>query len=167
RAAGPAVGRVEEPGPRRAAGRGRGRGGGGPPGMRPGRGGPPWVRHGRPPVFALPMLLAFIQVTGTFGGQHDQATRRPLNALGVVLLLAGPAALLARRRHPVSVLVVVAAVSMLYLQLRYPWGPFALSPVVALVGAVLRGHRTAAWVVGWLLVAGHWALLVARHQPTE
>src|SRR5262249_2055752 len=132
----------------------------------PGGGAPPWVRPGRPPAFALPVLLAFIQVVGTVGAQHNQDTRR-LNVLGVLLLLAGPAALLARRRYPVTVLVAVAAVTMLYLQLRYPRGPFVLSPMVGVVGAMLRGHRTGAWVIGWLTLAGHWALLVARGQPTE
>src|SRR6266540_2246606 len=108
---------------------------GGPPWR---HGGPPWGR-GRAPVFVLPMIAAVIQVIGSFGAQHDQLNRRPLDAVGVLLLLAGPAALVARRRHPVATLVAVA---------------------------VVRGHRTAAWLVAGLLYGGHWALLVLRGKPT-
>jgi signal transduction histidine kinase len=117
-------------------------------------------------VFALPLAAAIIQVTGTFGAQHDQFHRRPLDAFGVLLLLAGPAALLARRRYPMQTLVVVAAVTLLYLQLLFPWGPFVLSPIVALVGAVVRGYRTGAWLVAGLLYTGNWALLVVRGKQT-
>jgi signal transduction histidine kinase len=138
----------------------------GPPWARHGRLGAPWARPGgRRPVFVLPVVVAFFQVVGTFGAQHDQVDRQPLDALGVLLLLAGPAALLARRRYPVLTLVAVAGISLLYMQLRYPWGPFVISPVAALVGAVARGHRVGAWVVATALYAGHWALLVARGQP--
>jgi signal transduction histidine kinase len=137
----------------------------GPPWARHGRLGAPWAGPGvRRPVFVLPVVAAFFQVFGTFTAQRHQFDRQPLDALGVLLLLAGPAALLARRRHPLPVLVAVAGVSLLYLQLGYPWGPFAISVIVALVGAVVRGHRVGAWVVAAALYAGHGALLVARDQ---
>jgi signal transduction histidine kinase len=138
----------------------------GPPWARHGRLGPPWARPGaRPPVYVLPVAVAFVQVFGTFGAQQDQPDRVHLDPLGVLLLLAGPAALLARRRHPLPTLVAVAGVSLVYMQLRYPWGPFVISPIVALVGAVALGHRVGAWVVAAALYAGHTALLVARGLP--
>jgi signal transduction histidine kinase len=135
----------------------------GPPWARHGRLGPLWARpDARRPVFVLPLMLAFVQVFGTFGGQHNHHGRQPL---GVLLLIAGPAALLARRRHPLPTLAAVAAVSLLYLQLGFPWGPFVISLVVALLGAVVRGHRVGAWAVAVALYAGHLALPVARGQP--
>jgi DNA-binding NarL/FixJ family response regulator/signal transduction histidine kinase len=66
---------------------------------------------------------------------------RPLDALGIVLLLVGPAALLARRRWPVAVLATAAAAMVIYRGLEYPIGPVYLAGFVALVSAVALGHR--------------------------
>jgi hypothetical protein len=47
----------------------------------------------------LPALLAgLIQVVGSFGAAIRQPSARPMDALAVALLLAGPALLSARRR---------------------------------------------------------------------
>jgi signal transduction histidine kinase len=124
----------------------------------PGWHGPPWGGQ-RPPGFALPFVVGVIQVVGSFGAEHGQPERTPLDALAVALLVAGPLALLARRRYPVQVLAVVAAVSLAYLFRGYPWGPFFLSFAVALLHAVSRGHRTAAWAAGVGTYVGYFALI--------
>lgn len=64
-----------------------------------------------------------------------------LGALDWILLLAGPAALLQRRRHPVAVLCVCLAATLA------PAGSSAayLSAIVAFFGAATAGHRYAAW----------------------
>ena len=122
--------------------------------------GPPWGDRGpwgpgRPPQVFLAVVLAIVQLVGTVGAAHAQPERRPLDLLAVVLLLTGPVALalMTRTRVPV-VTVVVGAATATYLVLGYAYGPVVLSLVVALVAAVLTGHRLVAWLVaGGVLVA--------------
>ncbi|MDP9241248.1 MAG: sensor histidine kinase [Actinomycetota bacterium] len=106
---------------------------------------PPWAYRGRGAVVPS-LVIALIQVFGTIAAAHDQPDRRPLDALAYVLLLAGPALLLFRRRYPVPVLIGVLAVTSMYVLIGYPYGPFVISAVVALGRAVLAGHRRAAWL---------------------
>lgn len=106
----------------------------------------------------MPLGVAVIQVGGTIGAWHHQADRAPLDALGIALLLAGPAALVGRGRYPAAVMGVVGAVSLAYLLLSYPYGPFFLSFVVAVFTAVRTGHRLVAWIVAALVLVGHFGL---------
>ena len=78
--------------------------------------------------------------------------RLPLDALGLVLLAAGPVALLGRRRWPVATLLVVAAVTVLFFALGYPFGPGWLALVVALWTAITGGRRLAAWLTALVAV---------------
>src|SRR5918996_386427 len=48
--------------------------------------------------------VAAIQVAGTLLAAQEQPDRRSLDVLGIALLIASAAALVARRRHPVAVL---------------------------------------------------------------
>ena len=100
----------------------------------------------------LPLGVGFIQIAGTYLASHRQFDRAELDALGFLLLLSGPAALLLRRRNPVGVLWMVLATTLGYLLLEYPRGPIFLALIVALVTAVMSGHRVAAMtslVVGY------------------
>jgi signal transduction histidine kinase len=110
------------------------------------------------PPFVLAAVLAVVQVGGSFGAAQNQPDREPLDAFAVLLLLAGPAALVLRRRFPVPVLLVVGPVTVTYLLSGYPYGPVVFSLVVALFTAVVRGHRVAAWLTASVLYAGHLAL---------
>jgi signal transduction histidine kinase len=112
----------------------------------------------------LPVLLAFIELGGTVGAQQNQEGIRQLNALGVFLLLAAPACLLLRRRHPVPTLVAVAVLVEAYLQWHFPWGPFMLSLIAAMLNAVMRGHRGAAWTLTAGLYAADAAILAGRGE---
>jgi signal transduction histidine kinase len=102
--------------------------------------------HGGP---WLPVAVGVIQLVGTYAAGTRQPDARPLDSWAVLLLLAGPLALLARVRHPVRVLLAAQVATVGYYGLGYPDGPVFLALAVALVGAVMRGHRS----LPWLLVA--------------
>ncbi len=127
--------------------------------------------NGRPPSGRLlvsvgPFALALFALVGTFGSAARQPDRRPLDALAIVLVLAGPLALLWLRRTPVPVLWFVILVTLTYLLRGYPYGPAMISAVVAVFAAVVRGHRTAAWSAVAVLYVGHFTLhRVFRDEP--
>jgi signal transduction histidine kinase len=123
--------------------------------------GPPWERWGsgrprRPPQVALAAALAVVQVVGSLGASRAQPDRSPLDLLALVLLLTGPVALalMTRTRVPV-VAATVGVATAAYLVLGYPYGPVVLSLVVALVAAVLTGHRLVAWLVAGGVLLAH------------
>jgi signal transduction histidine kinase len=114
----------------------------------------------------VPGLVAGgIQLVGSFGASMRQPAARPLDAVAVVLLLAGPVALLARRRFPVATVAVTAAAMLGYLAAGYPYGPVVLSFAFALISAVFHGQRRPAWVLAGLtylaLVTVSWLRLGA------
>jgi signal transduction histidine kinase len=117
--------------------------------------GRPWPR---PPASWLAVPIAVFQVIGSHFASENQPFRLDLDALGIALLLAGPAALLLRRRHPVPVLVIVMVATLAYLLVGYPYGPVFISLVVAFFSAVIAGYRTAAWVVAGSGYVGYLAL---------
>ncbi|GAA5191566.1 hypothetical protein GCM10023322_49220 [Rugosimonospora acidiphila] len=95
------------------------------------------------------MFVAVIQLVGSTAATHYHpgTEPRPLNHVGYLLLLIGPAALALRRRWRVATLAVVLAVTVAYYLLGYPFGPAFLAPLAALLGAVRAGHRLAAQVL--------------------
>ncbi len=116
----------------------------------------------RAPAFALPLGLGLFQVVGTHFAALDQPERAALDAVAYALLLAGPAALLLRRRYPVPVLLTTLAATVSYYTLDYPYGPVFFSLVVAFITAVTTGHRLAAWVAG---LVGYLAVLGLGYLP--
>ena len=115
---------------------------------------------GRTRVLAVvgPVALAVFALGGTLGAAHRQPDRDDLDALAVVLVLAGPLALLRMRQNTVPVLWFVAGVTLGYLLRGYPYGPVFISLAIAVVCAVALGHRLAAWLAVGALLVGHWAL---------
>jgi signal transduction histidine kinase len=93
------------------------------------------------------LFIAFIQVVGSFGAAHGQPERRDLDAVAVVLLLAGPLALAVRDRWPLLGAAGPLAACVVYLARGYPYGPIFLSVIVGLVTAVLAGERRSTWIV--------------------
>ncbi|HEX6077312.1 MAG TPA: sensor histidine kinase [Micromonosporaceae bacterium] len=83
-----------------------------------------------------------------WGERGYNADRLPVDALGYLLLVVGPLALVFRRRFPVWVLAVNAVAVTGYLVLGYRYGPVFLSVVMALLNAVWQGRRQAAWLIG-------------------
>ena len=113
----------------------------------------PW----RPWRLPLAVALTMFQVVGTLGAAQGQPERRPLDALAVALLVAGPVAVavLMARVGVVAVTAVVGAVTAAYLVLGYPYGPIVVSLVVVLVASVVTGHRATAWLVSAGVLIAH------------
>src|ERR671916_303227 len=110
---------------------------------------PPWPTPRVPDRVRLlgpVVLVALVQVGITLIAASHQPEARSMDALGVVLLAAGPAALLFRRTQPVAALAGAFVPTMAYLLLDYGKGPMFLALITALINAVMRGHRRAAWI---------------------
>lgn len=106
-------------------------------------------------------------MAGTGFAARNQQDREPLDAFARALLLAGPAVLLMRRRHPVTALYATTAVTLGYLAAGYPYGPVLLPVAVGVFSAVVAGHRYAAWGAVALLWVGHVLVghLLYRYLP--
>ncbi|MGH3767144.1 MAG: sensor histidine kinase [Pseudonocardiaceae bacterium] len=119
------------------------------------------------PTMVLPVVVGAFTVIGTTFASRGQPLARPLDAVGIALLLAGPAALGVRRIQPVAGLAVAAAAATAYLGAGYPFGPVFLAPVLALCFAVTAGHRLAAYLIAGIAFTAVVLLhLVARpDQP--
>jgi signal transduction histidine kinase len=108
---------------------------------------------------ALPLVLLAVQLTGAaLVGRNFNAfgPQRPLGAADWLLLVVGPVALVARRRHPVPALLVCFAVVLA------PSGTgfarLSFFPVAVFV-AVTAGKRYQAWLA--LVIAFVWAIWLA------
>ena len=95
---------------------------------------------------ALPLVLLAVQLTGAaVAGQtfHLFSPPRSLGAVDWVLLVAGPVALVARRRHPMPALWVCLAATL-------PWssgsGWAHVSFIIAFFVAATAGKRYSAWL---------------------
>jgi signal transduction histidine kinase len=111
------------------------------------------IRPGFPSIDAgIALGVGLIQVIGTYVAARHQHVHHPWDPLAVVLLAAGPAALVVRRRYPVAVLVVTLATALAYWVIGYGRGPLFVALIVAFITAVIEGHRVAAITS---LVVGH------------
>jgi len=106
----------------------------------------------------LGLVLAVVQLVGTRFAARGQPDREPLDALAVLLLVAGPTALIVRHRFPVPVLWTVVVSALAYMLLGYPYGPIVFSVIAALYSAVADDHRVAAWLAAVVLYGAHFAL---------
>ncbi|MFD0692073.1 sensor histidine kinase [Actinomadura fibrosa] len=138
-----------------------------------------WPRPSTWPVWVVPVFMALLQVFGSMAAQHGASGERGpwdhggwdgggqaheygsthLDALGIALLLGGPALLLLRRRHPAVTLVATGLVTGLYFLRAYPYGPAAAAVAIAMTAAITAGHRLLTW-------AGTGAALVAFFSLT-
>jgi signal transduction histidine kinase len=114
-------------------------------------------------VLASALAIAVFQVGGTFGAEHNQPDRKPIDAIAVLLVLIGPAALALRDRWPLVAAAVAAAAADVYIGLGYPYGPIFLSVVVGLFVAILSGHRRAAWLIAAAAYGGY--IVAAKLDP--
>jgi signal transduction histidine kinase len=121
----------------------------------------------RTPSVWLPALVtALIQLAGTFGARRrfPGLAEVPLPPHAVVLLLAGPILLLARRRYPLPVLAGVLAVTAAYLHVAHRPGPVVLALVIAFLTAASAGPR---WHTYPLPLIGWVAFVWLRSPPVE
>ena len=109
-----------------------------------------------------PAVLLVLQIVGTTGiAFHEVGSsgRFPLDWFGYLLLIIGPLVLTVRERWPVPALLGVVGISLLYVLLGYPYGPFICSVIVAVVHAVKARHRVIAWSAFLGLLGLHFAVL--------
>ena len=93
---------------------------------------------------AVAVVVAAVQIGATVAAATHQHVHHPWDPVGVVLLAAGPVALVVRRRYPVEVLAVALVTALAYWMIGYGRGPLFLALIVALLHAVATGHRRAA-----------------------
>jgi signal transduction histidine kinase len=105
------------------------------------------------------LALGAFQVVGSYGAADNQPDRRPIGAVAILLLFAGPAALAWRDRHPLLAVAVALGATDVYIGLGYPYGPVFFSVVLALFTAVQAGHRRPTWM---LAAAGYGGFVVAH-----
>lgn len=106
---------------------------------------------------ALVVLAAAIGVGGTALAAGHQSGVRQLDVLGYLLLVAGAAALLARRRWPLAVFTVAFASTLAYGVLNFPGGPIWVPLIVAFITMLTTGHRLVAYMslpVGYAAFVG-------------
>ncbi len=93
-------------------------------------------------VFAVGFTVAVLAITAVIG--NEARDQRPLDALGVVLILVAGLSLVWRRVVPIVTLVIVTAVITLYAAFDIQGGPVYLAPLVAIFTlASLEGRRRA------------------------
>jgi signal transduction histidine kinase len=127
--------------------------------------GPP--RFGNP--YVLPVVVGVVQVVGTYFASHNEQTGgRAFDGLAVLLLAAGPAALIFRRHYPAPVLFAALATTVTYFLMDYPRGPVFFALIVAFVNAVMAEKRPAAitaLVVGYVAIVWGKYLIGAESAP--
>jgi signal transduction histidine kinase len=120
----------------------------------------------RLPGVVLALGVGFVEIVGTHFASHHQPGRRPEDALGIALLVAGAMALAFRQRFPVAVLAVAFGTTLAYSVIGYAGGPIFVSLIVAFFTAVLAGRRKeaiASLVAGYLGFLWLGALLHRGH----
>jgi signal transduction histidine kinase len=108
----------------------------------------------------LPLVIALVQVVGTWLAGRDQHDRREYDAVAAALLGGTALALVGRQRAPIGTLVLVTAGTATYYGLGYPYGPAFIALLLATVGAVRRGRQRMAWAT---LGVGYLGFLVAAY----
>ncbi|HEX2272775.1 MAG TPA: sensor histidine kinase [Acidimicrobiales bacterium] len=117
----------------------------------------------------LALVVGVAQLVFTYLAGRHQVDRYSLDVGGVALLLAGPAALVFRRRYPSVVLGAALAATLAYWLIGYVRGPIFLALIVAFVTAVMHGRRWLAWsslVVGYVSFLWLGDLLDREPGPT-
>jgi signal transduction histidine kinase len=103
----------------------------------------------QPVDLLLAVAVACIQVAGTIAyGNDEPPSPWAFDAFAVIPLMAGPVALLFRRRWPEATLVVAFAAAAGYTATGYPRGPAGFPAFgFALVSAIMMGRRAFTWGV--------------------
>ena len=131
----------------------------------------------RPPAWAQDVLLALfivvmqVQGTVTRANGDPESVLRPLadfGYLGYLLLVAGGAVVVVRRRWPVTVFVATALASLAYYALDFPDGPGWLGLFVAIYTLTALGDGRRSLVtagVGIATLAPCWLIAAADVEP--
>jgi signal transduction histidine kinase len=103
----------------------------------------------RPLDVLVALVIAFVQVAGTIEYSQDEPPSPwAFDAFACIPLLAGPVALLFRRRWPEATLVVTFAAAAGYTAGGYPRGPAGFPAFgFAVASAIMMGRSSFAWRV--------------------
>jgi signal transduction histidine kinase len=112
-------------------------------------------RRARARWLVLPVVLAIVQIVGSYAAHRGQPERRALDAVAVVLLVLTAATAAWLRSRPVPALVACAVLTLGYMLAGYPYGPVTLTFLIALFWNIQAGHRTAAWTAAGAVFFGH------------
>lgn len=130
---------------------------------------PTWIQD-----VLLALFVTFMQIQGTLRvSETSEVVARPLSDLGnlgFALLVVAGAVLVVRRRWPVAVFVINAAVSLVYFSIGFADGPGWLSLFVAIytVTAHGDGRRSLRIVaVGIAVLAVAWLIEGVDVEPQE
>ena len=108
------------------------------------------LAHGRALLadVLLVLVVGLVQVLGCWASERigHSPDWRPLDAWAYLLLAAGPAVLVLRRRWPLGVLAVTLACGLVYAARTYPEGPSQLAVYPALWTVALTLPRRTAWL---------------------
>jgi signal transduction histidine kinase len=123
----------------------------------------------------LAVLVTVMQVWGTIGRVHanPDTVVRPLaelGHLGYILLVVSGLAIAVRRRWPVAVFTITAAVSLTYYAVDYPDGPGWVSLFVAIYTVALYGDGRRSLMmasVGIAVLTCGWLASSVDLQPRE
>ncbi|MGD9695910.1 MAG: sensor histidine kinase [Thermoleophilia bacterium] len=118
----------------------------------------------RPREVVAAVAVAAFQAGATTAASHGQGDRRGLDALAYALLIAGPLLLVLWRAATVPTLAAITGITSAYVALDYAYGPFVVAFALAVVGAVVRGHRAPAVAAALVLYAV--AMLADDDGPT-
>jgi signal transduction histidine kinase len=121
------------------------------------------------PAIPLAAGVGIFVTVGTFFASQGERVARPFDAGTVALIAIASVALAFRRRAPVPVLLAVFATVLVYELLGYANGPMWLFLVVALLNAVIRGHRwpaAAVVLLGFAIFPWLDRLLRDGHSPS-
>jgi signal transduction histidine kinase len=100
----------------------------------------------RPVDVALALVIAFVQVAGTIDYSREEASPWAFDAFAGIALVAGPVALLFRRRWPEATLAVTFAAAAGYAASGWPRGPAGFPAFgFAVANAIMMGRSSFAW----------------------
>ncbi len=123
-------------------------------------------RRPRPAIVLSALGVGIFQLVGSFGAaaNNHESGRKGMDALAVVLVLLGPMALAVRDRWPLGALAVSLGAAAVYIGFGYVYGPIFVSCIVAMIYAVLAGHRRGTW---WLTGLGFVGFVVASQLDPQ
>jgi signal transduction histidine kinase len=104
---------------------------------------------------ALPLVLSFIGVAGSFGASRGEPDRRAADWFMVVLILVGTVSLYWLRSHPTRVLWATVVSTLVYMLMQYAYGPVIFAFVIAVFYTIRMGHRVSGWAALVALYVGH------------
>jgi len=103
--------------------------------------------HRRTSVAGAAVGILLISIAGTLFSERTLAGYHPLDGRGWALLVLAPLLLVARRKAPIPVALLVSVVMSAYYLLGYPPGPVFLAQLVALHSVQLKSRRWIAWTI--------------------